>query len=155
MIAKGQTKKSTWDSKYRLASYSTWGRTLFKEFRPFFISSSSISDVQMQAFIPVATPVKDFPAINCLHLYPKAMTAIAQRKAVQLVGWHQVWDLTLFFLWPAISVTVRSKNRGAQYVKSISLTDGQRSLSKMYYKLTVVNRYSSILNKSEELETKC
>lgn len=38
--------------------------------RPFFISSSFISDVQMQAFIPVATPVKDFPATNCLHLYP-------------------------------------------------------------------------------------
>lgn len=111
-IAKGQIKKSTRDSKYKLASYSTWGRILFKEFGPSFISSSFISDVQMQAFIPVATPVKDFPAINCLHLYPKAMTAVAQWKAIWLVGWHQVWGLTLLFLWPAISVIVRSKHRG-------------------------------------------
>jgi len=59
---------------------------LLKEFGPFFISSSFIPDVQMRAFIPVATPVKDFPAINCLHLYPEARTAVAQWKALQLVG---------------------------------------------------------------------
>lgn len=45
-----------------------------------------MSDVQMQVFIPVATPVKDFPAINRRHLYPKAMTAAAQWKALQLAG---------------------------------------------------------------------
>lgn len=105
-VAKGQRKKSTWDSKYRLASYLTWGRILFEEFGPFFISNSFISDVQMQAFIPVATPVKDFPAINCLHLYPEAMSAGAQCKLCSCLDDTRSPSGPL---WPAGSVTERSK----------------------------------------------
>lgn len=124
-IAKGQIKKSTWDSKYRLASYSTRGRILFKEFGPFFISTSFISDVQMQAFIPVATPVKDFPAINCLHPYPKAMAAVARWKPIQLVGWHQVRALTTLPLTCDICHP-EIKAQGGSDVRFISLTVGLR-----------------------------
>lgn len=98
---------------------------MFEEFGPFFISNSFISDVQMQAFIPVATPVKDFPAINSLHLYPEAMSA--GLRASCAVAW-----MTPGMRCPSgppdlQDLSLADQSRGS-HGRSISLTAGQSYL---------------------------